>query len=98
MLKNISAGERTLEEKSACIKARNAEIKAGNYSTIDGGRFEFGDLIIVGEQHKAAAVYLQQCAESATAIDELIGFEKEAEETFDVQVWSSTDFNLSAVI
>lgn len=98
MLKNISAGERTLEEKSACIKERNAEIKAGRYTVIDGGFHSFGDVVIVGEQHKAAAVYLQQCTGSATGIKELIEFEREAEETYDVQVWSSTDFNLSAII
>lgn len=98
MLKNISAGIRTLEEKSACIKERNAAIKAGQYTVVDGGYWSFGDIILVGEQHKAAAVQMKQCAESAISIEEIVEFEKEIEEIFNVQVWSSTDFNLSAVI
>lgn len=97
MLKNVSAGQRTIEEKSACIKERNKEIKKGNYSVIDGGFYSFGDLIIIGEMHKEASIYLKHCTESATSVEELIGFQAETEEIYNVQVWSSTDFNLSAI-
>ncbi len=98
MLKNISAGERTVDEKSDCIRERNAAIKAGKYTVIDGGRWEFGDVIIAGEQHKEAAIYLGDCLKSSLDIKENIEFEKETEDIYDVQVWSSTDFDLSSVI
>lgn len=98
MLKNVSAGERTIEEKSVCIKERNKEIKKGNYSIIDGGLCSFSDLIIVGEQHKEASIYLRDCVESAINTEELIEFEVETEEIYNVQVWSGLDFDLSAII
>lgn len=98
MLKNISAGERTVDEKSDCIRERNSAIKAGQYTVIDGGRLEFGDVIIVGEQHKEAAIYLRDCLKSSLDIKENIEFEKETEDIYDVQIWSSTDFDLSAVV
>lgn len=98
MLKNVSAGERTIEEKSACIKERNKEIKKENYSVIDGGFYSFGNLIIIGELHKEASIYLQHCAESVINTEELIEFEAETEEIYNVQVWSSLDFDVSTII
>ena len=96
MLKN--RGILTMEEKSACIKERNSEIKKGNFTTINGGDFVFGDLIIVGEDYECASVYLSHCVASAINVEELIDFEKETEDIYDVQIWHSTDFDLNAVI
>lgn len=98
MLKNVSAGERTLEEKRACISERNLEIKKGNFTVIDGGFFSFGSLIIVGELHREAAIYLEHCVESSVSCEDLIGFEAETEDIYNVQVWSSMDFDISAII
>ena len=96
MLKN--RGILIIEEKSACIKERNSEIRKGNFTTINGGDFIFGDLIIVGENYECASIYLSHCVASAMNVEEVVEFEKETEDIYDVQVWHSTDFDLNAVI
>lgn len=98
MYRNISAGERTLEEKSLCIKERNEYLKANKYSTLDGGFYCFGDLIVVGDEHKEAAFYLETCLASAMNITECIDSEIETEDIYGVQIWNSIDFDLSAVV
>ena len=97
MYKNISVKNRSFEELSEAIKERNTYIKSGKYTTIDGGRFIFGDCIIVGENHKDASMYLSHSLENCTSTEEAIDFQKDTEDIYDVQVWNSSDFNLQAV-
>ena len=97
MLPHFSSNT-SLEYKSKCINERNQAIKEGLYSVIDGGFYSSYDLIIVGESHDEASVRLQQCVISATSIEELIDFEKETEYIYNVQVWSSTDFDLAKIL
>ena len=97
MLPHFSSNT-SLEYKSECIKERNQAIKEGLYSVIDGGFYSSYDLIIVGESHNETAIRLQHCVEAATSIKDLIEFEKETEDMYNVQVWSSTDFDLAKVL
>ena len=97
MYKNISVKNRSFEELSEAIKERNTYIKSGKYTTIDGGRFIFGDCVIVGENHVDASIYLSNSLENCTSIEEAVDFQKDVENIYNVQVWNSSDFNLQAV-
>lgn len=99
MLKNISS-ERpmsNIHEWSECIKERNAYIKNGKYSVVDGGMYVYGDCIVVGDNHVDAGKYLEDCLSSCMSTTEAINFQKETEDIYNVQVWTTTDFDLNAV-
>ena len=97
MLKHLSSSEITAEHLSAVIKERNIYIKANKYSVIGGGIANFGDMYIVGEAHADAAKWLDKKLSNATTTETAIGYEKECEEIFDVQVWASYDFDIAEI-
>lgn len=97
MLKHLSSSEITDAHLSAAIRERNIYIKANKYSVIEGGIANFGDVYLVGEAHVDAAKWLNKKLNNATEVEHVIACEKEAEDIFDVQVWSSTDFDITKI-
>lgn len=97
MLKHLLSTKTTSEHLSAIIKERNIYIKANKYSVIEGGIANFGDIYIIGEAHVDAAKWLDKKLHNATEVEYVIACEREAEDVFDVQVWSSIDFNITKI-
>lgn len=97
MMKHLSADSLSLEDQSAVIKERNLFLREGKFTTIDS-IYGFGDLIIIGDSHDEAASYLQTCLESSLGVDGYVKFQSKTEYIYDVQVWSTIDFDLSSVL
>lgn len=94
-LTNIPVSD--LTHQSALIKERNAYIKANKFSVAEGGFATFCDVYCIGENHIAAAKWLEVRLSNATTTETAIGYEKECEEKFDVQVWASHDFDITKI-
>ena len=86
-----------LAHQSALIKERNAYIKANKFSIAEGGIANFSDVYCVGENHAEAAKWLEARLLNTTTTETAIGYEKKCEEKFDVQVWSSHEFDITEI-
>ena len=80
--------------QSAIIKERNLYIRANKFSVVDGGFANFSDIYCIGENHTMAAEWLEARLSSATTTETAIGYEKECEYKFEVQVWASHEFEI----
>lgn len=94
-LTNIPVSD--LTHQSALIKERNAYIRANKFSVIEGEIANFGDVYIIGEAHVDAAKWLDKKLYNATEAEHAVACEREAEDVFDVQVWSSTDLDIAKI-
>lgn len=97
MLKHLLSTETASEHLSAVIRERNLYIKANKFSVIEGGIANFGEVYIVGEAHADAAKWLDKKLYNATEVEHVVACEREAEDVFDIQVWSSTDFDITKI-
>lgn len=95
MLKHLTnASISDLEHESELIKERNTYIKANKFSVAEGSFVNFSDVYCIGENHVKAAKWLEARLLNTTTTETAIGYEKECEEKFDVQVWASHEFDI----
>lgn len=97
MLKHLTNPVSDLAHQSTLIKERNAYIKANKFSIAEGGFSNFSDVYCIGENHIEAVKWLEARLSNATTTETAIDYEKECEKKFDVQVWSSTDFDITKI-
>lgn len=86
-----------LAHQSALIKECNVYIKANKVSVAEGSFANFSDVYCIGENHTEAAKWLEARLSNATTMETAIGYEKECEERFDVQVWASHEFDITEI-
>lgn len=94
----VGINKMTIEEKSNRIKQRNEFIKQDKITVLDGGVFVFGDIYVIGEKHQEASKKMKEFIEVSCSLETLLKHIKEVENNFNVQVWYSTDFDISKIV
>lgn len=86
----------SVEEKSKRIKERNEHILKDHISVLDGGPYTFGDIYVIGNEHKKASEKMAEYIKRANSVESLIKYESES--VFNVQVWDSTEINIERIL
>ena len=73
------------------IDMMNRYIEHGLYEIIDGGIYNFGDLVVCGEKYKEAAMYLSECMKNVSNFEESARIQSNAERIYGVAIHCSTD-------
>ncbi len=98
MLKHLtSTPVSDLAHQSALIKERNTYIKANKFSVAEGGFANFSNVYCIGENHVEAAKWLEARLLNTTTTETAVGYERECEEKFDVQVWASHELDIAKI-
>ena len=97
-MKHFATNASEAFELSHLIVRRNADLKNGDYTVIDCGNLNFGDVYIIGIDHKAASVALNQVLPSCEDYRDLAEALIDLEWLYNIQVWDSTEFDLRKVL
>lgn len=97
-MKHFATNSSEVFALSQLILRRNADLKNGDYTVIDCGNLNFGDVYIIGIAHKAASMALEQVLPSCEDYRDLAEALIDLEYLFNVQVWDSTEFNIQNVL
>lgn len=97
-MKTLVTNVHEMYEISDKILKRNADIRQGNYTVVDCGCLNFGDIYLIGFDHASAAVALKQALPSCKDYRDLAEALRDLEYLFYIQVWDSTEFDLRKVL